>query len=70
MLSLHQQLQDATELMKQAQRIVALTGAGISTEFGIPDFESRFHLATTASHQLPGIHQQARGTSEILANPT
>jgi NAD-dependent deacetylase len=37
---LHQQLQNASELMKQAQRIVALTGAGISTESGIPDFRS------------------------------
>ena len=37
---LHQQLQNATELMKQAQRVVALTGAGISTESGIPDFRS------------------------------
>ncbi len=40
MLNLHQQLQDAIELMKHAQRIVALTGAGISTESGIPDFRS------------------------------
>jgi NAD-dependent protein deacetylase/lipoamidase len=40
MLILIQQLQDATELMKQAQRIVALSGAGISTESGIPDFRS------------------------------
>src|SRR6266516_4328436 len=37
---LYQQLHDATELMKHAQRIVALTGAGISTESGIPDFRS------------------------------
>src|SRR5260370_31241200 len=37
---LHQKLQDTSELMKQAQRIVALTGAGISTESGIPDFRS------------------------------
>src|SRR5512135_1295387 len=37
---LHQQLQNASELMKQARRIVALTGAGISTESGIPDFRS------------------------------
>src|SRR5260370_16840674 len=40
MLILHQQLQDTSELMKQAHRIVALTGAGISTESGIPDFRS------------------------------
>jgi len=37
---LHQQIQDSSELMKQAHRIVALTGAGISTESGIPDFRS------------------------------
>ena len=40
MLILREKLQYASELMKQAQRIVALTGAGISTESGIPDFRS------------------------------
>ena len=40
MLSIEQQLQDAAELIQQARRIVALTGAGISTESGIPDFRS------------------------------
>lgn len=40
MLSFQEQLQDAIELMQQSSRIVALTGAGISTESGIPDFRS------------------------------
>ena len=38
MLSFQEQLQDAAELMQVARRIVVLTGAGISTESGIPDF--------------------------------
>jgi NAD-dependent protein deacetylase/lipoamidase len=37
-LSLQEQIQDAAELLQQAKRIVVLTGAGISTESGIPDF--------------------------------
>jgi NAD-dependent deacetylase len=39
-LTFEEQLQDAAELLKQARNIVALTGAGISTESGIPDFRS------------------------------
>jgi NAD-dependent deacetylase len=33
-------LQDAVELLREAQKIVVLIGAGISTESGIPDFRS------------------------------
>ena len=40
MLSLQEQIQDAAELMQQARKIVVLSGAGISTESGIPDFRS------------------------------
>jgi NAD-dependent protein deacetylase/lipoamidase len=40
MLNLQQQLHDAAEFMQSAKHIVALTGAGISTESGIPDFRS------------------------------
>ena len=32
--------EQATELIAQASRIVGFTGAGISTESGIPDFRS------------------------------
>lgn len=38
--SFEEQLQDAIELIQPARRVVALTGAGISTESGIPDFRS------------------------------
>lgn len=40
MLAQQQQIQNALELMLQARRIVVLSGAGISTESGIPDFRS------------------------------
>jgi NAD-dependent deacetylase len=40
MHSMQEQLEDAWELMERARHIVALTGAGISTESGIPDFRS------------------------------
>ena len=38
--SFEEQLHDTIELIQPARRIVALTGAGISTESGIPDFRS------------------------------
>lgn len=38
MASLEQPLQDLRQLIAEAERIVAFTGAGISTESGIPDF--------------------------------
>lgn len=40
MLSQYEQLQDAIELLQHARQIAVLTGAGISTESGIPDFRS------------------------------
>ncbi len=40
MLSLKECIQDAAELIEHASKIAVLTGAGISTESGIPDFRS------------------------------
>ncbi len=34
-------IQNAAELLNQSQRVVAFTGAGISTDSGIPDFRSQ-----------------------------
>lgn len=34
-------LSDAVRLLKEAKKTIALTGAGVSTESGIPDFRSR-----------------------------
>lgn len=39
-MDLNQQIQQAAALISEAQNIVALTGAGISTPSGIPDFRS------------------------------
>lgn len=52
MLTLQEQLSDAVELMQHAKRIVALTGAGISTESGIPDFRSPGSIW----HHNPPVH--------------
>ena len=40
MLNLQELIQDAAELLHEAKQVVLLTGAGISTESGIPDFRS------------------------------
>ncbi len=40
MTTLDQQIQLAAELIRQSKSVVALTGAGISTPSGIPDFRS------------------------------
>lgn len=36
----HKQIEEAAALLRSAQKVVALTGAGISTPSGVPDFRS------------------------------
>ncbi len=40
LLSINEQIDMVVELMKQCDRIVVITGAGMSTGSGIPDFRS------------------------------
>lgn len=37
---MEQEISMAADLVKQSRRIVVFTGAGVSTESGIPDFRS------------------------------
>lgn len=60
MLSFTELLQDAGELVQHAQRVVALTGAGISTESGIPDFRSP---------GSPWLEQPPVSYREFISNP-
>ncbi|TCD71785.1 NAD-dependent histone deacetylase sir2 [Steccherinum ochraceum] len=49
-LPMYNTVDDAVALIKNAQRIIILTGAGISVSCGIPDFRSRDGLYASLAH--------------------
>ena len=56
------------ELIKNSKRIIAFTGAGISTESGIPDFRSSSGLYTTGKYE--GLSPEAILTrAKMRTNP-
>ena len=50
-------MQELADLIAESERVVAFTGAGVSTESGLPDFRSpaflRNHIEDTLSFYLP-----------------
>lgn len=59
-----QLLEHAAQLVKQAQRIVVLTGAGISTDSGIPDFRGPQGLWVTNP-----LAEKTSNITYYLSNP-
>lgn len=55
--------QEAAQLIKDAKHLVALTGAGISTESGIPDFRG------TGGYYQTILPQEALSASILYQNP-
>lgn len=49
-LQQYNSIDDAVELLKKSQNIIVLTGAGISTSLGIPDFRSKGGLYSKLEH--------------------
>ena len=84
-MAIEDQIQQAARLIRQAQSVVAITGAGISTPSGIPDFRSpesgAWHTADpmlvasihafkqNPKHFFDWIHPLARKFFEARPNP-
>jgi NAD-dependent deacetylase len=64
MTDAHEDLREVASWLRDAERIVVLTGAGISTESGIPDFRGPKGLWTTN----PGAEKMAT-LSHYVADP-
>ncbi|RFU82045.1 sir2 family [Trichoderma arundinaceum] len=58
----HSLLQDVANALLKARKVVVVTGAGISTNSGIPDFRSENGLYSLIQAQFDAASQQTRST--------
>lgn len=55
-LSQYKTIEDAVELIRKSKKILVLSGAGISTSAGLPDFRSRNGIYVQIHAQHPDLH--------------
>ncbi|KAL2267906.1 hypothetical protein VTJ83DRAFT_5183 [Remersonia thermophila] len=62
-------LQDIANALWKSRKVVVVTGAGISTNSGIPDFRSENGLYSLIQAQYDAAQQQAGATAGVTADP-
>ena len=65
---LRDKIEELASRIRSSRYLVAFTGAGISTESGIPDFRGApRHLETLPPHRAVGVSGRPGGTQGVLA---
>ncbi len=59
---MEQLIEQAADLVSTSERIIVFTGAGVSTESGIPDFQPRLESFTRGILRRYGQYQQQQTT--------